>query len=597
VLVFVCLVVVQCIGFQLPLIISTSTQPPGFDSQPSLFNDPYYLKMWGFNGQVLSQSIEFAVQWSAVSPDIFPANSESLAWLQTFQDEQNVHIAAAKAQGLSVIYTNDLIIWPTNLVNMFKSDITDSKGHISIDKPKTLELLGIMFDELVSRFPQVDGYMIRVGETYLPGPGSSYFTGNGAIDYTLPAVEQQNQYIKLINFLRQKLCVQYNKLVIFRTWDTAGFSPQDSGRFHSNLTYYLNITNQIEPHPNLIFSIKHTALDFWRFVQWNPCLTQGKHKQIVEVECQREYEGKGSFPNYIGNGVINGFSELIKPIGLKDIVKNPQIVGLWTWARGGGWNGPYINGVEIFPRINARVISTWYSKAHSSNPIPTEEDIFLEICSTDFELSSASCTQLYNLSLISQDAVLHMRYCTPYDQSLKNMYLPTANWLRDDCLGGISQLNGGNGKQWNDVISYLYNNGKMGDSLLEKQTAINEFDEMQSIAQNITDGNSDPTWKLQLVTLTEYGSFLSRIVFYGWQILLTGYEGDVTGNYNIPLLKEAIQNYDISWGHYNAFTSSATYTSSPFCGCYERFFSNGTQPQPAPGLNDSVDKYRKIISI
>ena len=36
-------------------------------------------------------------------------------------------------------------------------------------------------------------------------------------------------------------------------------------------------------------------------------------------------------------------------MGLKDIVHKPQLKGLWTWTRGGGWWGPYIHGAENTP--------------------------------------------------------------------------------------------------------------------------------------------------------------------------------------------------------------------------------------------------------
>ena len=34
-----------------------------------------------------------------------------------------------------------------------------------------------------------------------------------------------------------------------------------------------------------------------RSAGWNPTLGVGQHAQIVEVELQREYEGKGAYPN------------------------------------------------------------------------------------------------------------------------------------------------------------------------------------------------------------------------------------------------------------------------------------------------------------
>ena len=55
----------------------------------------------------------------------------------------------------------------------------------------------------------------------------------------------------------------------------------------------------------------------------------------MEVECQREYEGEGAHPNYIGAGVIDGFSEDRAPLkGLAMAMEaSPLIVGVWTCAR------------------------------------------------------------------------------------------------------------------------------------------------------------------------------------------------------------------------------------------------------------------------
>ena len=58
--------------------------------------------------------------------------------------------------------------------------------------------------------------------------------------------------------LREELCVKRNKTVVFRTWDTSAHT------LHSNASYYEEVTHRVPPHPKLVFSIKHTALDFWR---------------------------------------------------------------------------------------------------------------------------------------------------------------------------------------------------------------------------------------------------------------------------------------------------------------------------------------------
>ena len=110
--------------------------------------------------------------------------------------------------------------------------------------------------------------------------------------------------------------------------------------------YYLTVTDAIEPHPNLIFSVKHQKGDFHQLTAFNPTLMIGKHPQIIEVQSQREAYGKGAHPYYIGQGVIEGWEEYAwmmkpgEPRGLRDVVAHPLYAGVWIWSRGGGWEGP-----------------------------------------------------------------------------------------------------------------------------------------------------------------------------------------------------------------------------------------------------------------
>ena len=184
-----------------------------------------------------------------------------------------------------------------------------------------------------------------------------------------------------ISFLREEVCVGHKKDVFFRGWDN----------WPSNAAYYEEMTDQITPHEQLYFSIKHSAGDFTRPAQWNHQLGVGKHAQIVEVELQREYEGKASYPNYVMSGVIDGFPEMSTKMGLKDIVDKPQLKGLWTWTRGGGWWGPYIHGNEQWVDLHARVLAKWWTSQQAArtatedgNPSAaagmTEEEAFAAVC-------------------------------------------------------------------------------------------------------------------------------------------------------------------------------------------------------------------------
>ena len=44
----------------------------------------------------------------------------------------------------------------------------------------------------------------------------------------------------------------------------------------------------------------------------------------------------GAYPNYVMDGVIDGFPEMDPKIGISSLLSRPQLKGLWTWTRGGG---------------------------------------------------------------------------------------------------------------------------------------------------------------------------------------------------------------------------------------------------------------------
>ena len=49
----------------------------------------------------------------------------------------------------------------------------------------------------------------------------------------------------------------------------------------------------------------------------------------MEVESEREYEGKGAHPNYVGSGIIDGFSELkeLRAVKVRDGLRQEAVQG------------------------------------------------------------------------------------------------------------------------------------------------------------------------------------------------------------------------------------------------------------------------------
>jgi hypothetical protein len=562
---------------------------PGEPPFKSAFLDPAHLVDYGFNGQVFKH-INCVATFAAAGVDCFPAGSAERAWLEKFTPGIEREIAAAKASGLKVFYHLDLFVLPKRLVEHFKSEICDPEtGRILLDRPKTLELHRVLFDELAARFPQVDGYIIRVGETYLFD--TPHHIGNGPIPRLGPAWTpnylyeetiagrepadprwtgvQVAAYVKLIRFLREELCVKHDKQLFFRTWD---IFPD---KLHARLDHYLDVTNQIEPHPKLAFSIKHTALDFWRHVKVNECLTQGRHPQIIEVQCQREYEGKGAYPNYVMDGVINGFEENTEKIGLKHLLAHPQIVGVYSWSRGGGWYGPYIKD-ELWPDLNAYVLAQFVQ-----NPQKSEADIFQDYARNILKLASDDAVRFRKLCLMSARAILKGRHCAAFERVLKESVLPTACWMRDDRLGGRLQLR--------QVLNYLGKENLTTTALQEKAEALDLWKEIGVLAAEIT--WPDPNRGEQVRVAVDYGRRLFEIVYQGWRVMLAGAAGEGSGQFDWREIADAVAGYGEAWRHYRELAASP-HCPSLYVGRY--FGLPGAVPEA--GLDETVNYYEELAA-
>jgi hypothetical protein len=556
---------------------------PGEPPFKSRFLDPAHLADYGFNGQVFKH-INCIATFAASGVDCFPAGSPERAWLEKFTPGIEREIAAAKEKGLKVFYHIDLFVLPKRLVAHFKNEICDASGRISLNQPKTLELHKILFDELAARFPQVDGYIIRVGETYLFD--TPHHTGNSPIpkagpDWTpnycyaemlagkTPAEPrwtpaQADAYVKLLNFLRAEVCERHGKQIFFRTWD---IFPD---KLHASLPHYLEVTDRVAPHPLLAFSIKHTALDFWRHVKVNECLTRGQHPQIIEVQCQREYEGKGAYPNYVMDGVINGFEENEKRIGLRDLISHPKILGVYSWSRGGGWYGPYIQN-ELWPDLNAFVLAQFVK-----DPLHTEAEIFRAYATEKLGLHNGDVNAFRELCLTSARAILKGRHCAAFDRALGESVLPTALWMRDDRLGGHQQLA--------EVFEYLNKNNLVAEALTEKAEAVRLWERVAFLARQIEWCDRETQ---QFANISaEYGLKLFRVVAAGWRVMLVRKDAA-----NASAVETALADYDKALVEYESLALTPG-CPTLYCG---KYFNLPGQPE-VPGLAASVASLRRTMA-
>lgn len=530
---------------------------PGENPTKTKFLSPDVLKDYGYNAQVFKH-INTAIPFSKYDSEIV-LNTEETAWFRTMQDGIKREISNAKHYGLKVYYHIDLFVLPKTVVEKYKNEICDEEGKISLRKEKTLEIHRFLLNEIFNLFPEVDGLIVRVGETYLHD--TPYHIGNGAVKY-----EDENQEIQdfsfLLNFLRTEICEKHKKYLFFRTWDCF------PNKFHANLNYYLAVTDNVVPHEKLLFSIKHTKLDFWRRVQFNECIAKGKHRQIIEVQCQREYEGKGAYPSYIMDGVINGFEEYKNNDGLAKVIANPLVCGIYTWTRGGGWYGPYLKN-EFWCDLNSYVIANW-----ATNPDKTEKDIFYKF-TNKMGLNEIDSTRFREMCLTANRAILYGRYIAAYDDvHLHQQFMPCGNWMRDDSIGGISSLK--------NVFDTLYQDGTLFDALEEKKNAVILWEDVKRIYSSINFGNYENAKYIGISI--EYAIHLFKIVAYGWTVMVYGFIGDKTGNYEVETIRKSILNYDKEWDKFKELSQNQECATL----YYDTYFRKDI------GIKSTINNYRKL---
>lgn len=382
---------------------------PGEPLYKSRYNDPDTLRSMGYDGKVffLFDSPTLAVDWKTVDSAILPDNSPEQRWTSQKADRIRTQLQDCKRAGLRTFAMTDLILFPKNLIQKYNLEKTfGDPTH-----PETQKFLRLLIQMTFQQFPDLDGLMVRVGETYLHD--APYHQGK--INRKSDPV---NTLIPLISLLRDEICVKAGKKLYFRTWMS----------FDTNLKTYQSVSDAIEPHPNLTFCVKHCEGDFHRGNPFSKIIGTGRHPQLIEVQCAREYEGKGAFPNYLSHGVIEGFEEHrqsenpSKILSLRSFAEqSPLFAGIWTWTRGGGWNGPYITQ-ELWPDLNAWVLTQWVA-----DPSQKEENIFNRYAIEKLKLSKKDAALFRELALLSAHAVIRGHR----DMACK----VSPWWTRDEYIG------------------------------------------------------------------------------------------------------------------------------------------------------------------
>ena len=546
------------------LLLDMVHHNPGEALTQSRFTDPQHLADYGYGGMVTNDFtfIHTAIPFDSLPEPLFGPEAPERRWADSVARQVEAHIAACHAAGIEAYYFTDLMVLPEAIRDKYAAETCNAAGKFDLNKPFTQQIHRWMIREVFARFPGLDGLVIRTGETYLHNV--PYHTGNNPVLNPRDTAGLMATHRLLIELLREEVCVRLGKTLIYRTWDF--------GLFHTEPDLYRGITDSIAPHPRLFFAIKHPKGDYHRTFPFNPTLGIGQHPQIVEVQCQREYEGKGAHPNYVMQGVIEGFEEYAGrpgPQGLAALSASVQFAGVWSWSRGGGWVGPYLQN-ELWCDLNAWVLSQWVQ-----HPDEGEAAIFFRYTSERLGLAPADQQRFRQLALLSAKGVLrgHSSLLAPV-----NVW-----WTRDQFLGGINELQAS--------FDLLLEQDLLEPVLAEKALAAAVWDSIVDLSAQIQ--FPDPETGAYVRGSAEYGQLKYHIIAAGWEVMLRGYAAE---KHQTPFphgLSATLARYDSLWVAYRSLPGRFPQCASlyqPYAFRYQR-----PHYQDSVGMHSSVAYYRKRV--
>ncbi|MGY6649542.1 hypothetical protein [Wenyingzhuangia sp. IMCC45574] len=369
-----------------PILYNMVHHNPGEPRFNTKYTEPAYIKTLGYNGQAPKFEIQCAVTYDDYEYNLVPNRTPEKLWIERKAADIRIQLDNALRSDMPIYPFTDVLVVPKSVMEKY-GDEMKIDGRLSIQKKRTQEILRAQIAEIFKKFPELGGLTIRFGETYLHD--TPFHVGNRPV-YT------PKDHAKIINILREEVCVKRNKKIFYRTWDWGKIKR----KFHLVPEVYLKITDAVAPHPNLYFSTKHVNGDFLRGLPFNKTLGIGKHQQIVEVSInQAGMYGRNAHPYYIGQGVIEGWPEMKEKKGIRDLYNNKQVKGFYTWTWGDGWFGPYF-GNEFWMDLNAHVIQQF-----AQHPLKSEEDIFNDYAKNVLQMTPKNIKKLRELCMLSVDAV------------------------------------------------------------------------------------------------------------------------------------------------------------------------------------------------
>ncbi len=355
-------------------------------------------------------------------------------WVEQQFESIGRRVREAAAAGLDVYIFYDVLSLPRVLIEADAEQALTCRGKPEMLCPASeaaMERSAAALDAMITRWPQIAGVVLRLGDN--DAARFPHLVGNELYLPHCPRCSGMSRADRMLEAIRRfhhLIVERHGRRLIVRAWNVR------PGGMHDTPDLAVRIANGLPGRADddrLVLSFKFTETDFWRYQRWNPAsLVVGDRPVIYELQCQREFEGKGGLPDWQVPLWVHGCPEMRgheEVSGLAAVAGRINLAGLWAWVRGGGWGGPFVSS-ETWIDANVHAVPHLAQQPDADPAALADQWIERRLGISDHEQAAAIRQVLEH----SPEHILKAFYIGPYARSRRNAWHPNGDWIQDDLL-------------------------------------------------------------------------------------------------------------------------------------------------------------------
>ncbi len=446
---------------------------PGEPLPETRYGDPKQLAELGYNGLVVWETTSI----SGVGKPEDAGSGEMRRWVEQQFDIAKQRIEQATAAGLDVYLTYDALTLASPLVHQAgEALLCKNRGNsLCPGSDQTLELSTAALESLLETLPDVSGVILRFGDT--DARRYPYLVGNDIFYPHCPRCShlgRADRVVRVVEAFHKLVVEKLDRRLIVRAWNVRPNGMHDSPDLSKRIAERLPGSPEDD---RLVLSFKFTETDFWRYQAWNPAsLVCGDRPVVYELQCQREFEGKGALPNWQLPLWRDGYPESVDQSsagGFAEAVNKANVVGLWAWVRGGGWGGPFIQN-ETWVDANVYAVPKL-----ADDPTIEPEAVARQWCTERMNFEDEKLIDaMVSVLKASPQFVLEGFYVGPFAQSRSTAWHPNGDLITDDLIDAQAA--------WTIIESL--SDGQLDAVVTEKQNATEHLAAARAKLQHLATG-------------------------------------------------------------------------------------------------------------